>query len=570
MDFAVSNEFTMQNLNSVTDYSIDEHLFLNAQSNNTNFARLPFLRHEKPVILFTATGKKVPAAVAFSEDYESLQIFFKGNKKLINSREIKEISQSFIIQVEREDDNLFPVRVKTKNKQYLIAFFSKDLRAEWCDSLDGLLKCIVAYQSENVLKTFCEYMVRNQELSGRISGFTENQVSHKEKIKSLNQNIRKIEKSTIKHLLNDIITQVESKLHRKKIKEMNFQIANLKSEKILLLKNQKILLKSLQKKEEESELLNDTLESYKGEIGKVSKAGKEKRLGRSFWMRIFPYADLVDLVILLSVSKRLLRIVVSYLSFKTSWEKFSLSSLSPRHVSWPYFFALFYRELFPVPFYDLSKSQCFRKYPGLLSSICTLSYEVQEICLLICEEFKFVNCYEELGKVVNYVFFVVKDKIKVFEVIYSLSNPPYYLLEIWKPGLLRLRLGIFQVQKLLKLRHPYLHRHFKQIDISLDYIITPWIGTLFACYFSPSEKNETLNKIWDLFIIKGWNGLLTCCLALLHNSQDKVIGESLENTLKYYKQRIESRDVLEVLAKYSIEPGFLNELELSFYFYIEN
>ena len=570
MDFTVNNELTMHNLYSVTDYSIDEHLFLNVQSSNANLTRLPFLRHEKPVILFTATGKKVPAAVAFSEDYENLQIFFKGIKKLVNSREIKEISQSSIIQVEREDDNLFPVRVKTKNKHYLIAFFSKELRSEWCDSLDSLQKCIVAYQNEDVLKTFCEHMLRNQEMSGRISGFIENQTTHNKKIKSLNKKIQKIEKSTIKHLLDDIITQVESKLHSKKIKEVNFQIVNLESEKILLLKNQEIFIKSLQKKGEESDMLKETLESYKVEIGKVCKTGRKKRLGRSFWMQIFPYSDLESLFILLSVSKQLLRNVAHYLSLKSSWDRFSISSLSPRHVSWPYFFAIFHRKLFPAPLYKLAKSQSFRKYPGLLSGICTHSYEVQEICLSLCEGFGFVNCFEELGKVINYVLFIVKDKMKVIEIIHSLSNPPHYLLEIWKPGLLRLRLGIFQVQKLLKLKHPYLYRHFKEIDISLDYIITPWIGSIFTCYFSPSESNETLNKIWDLFLIKGWNGLLTCCLALLYNSQDKVIGESLENTIKYYKQGIESRDVLEVLSKYSIEPGFLNELELSFYFYIEN
>lgn len=570
MDFGIYSELTLQNSNSATDFSIDEHHFTAIQTNCGNLACIPLLRHEKPVILFTATGKKLPATVSLSENYENLQIFVKRNMKLISSKEIKEISQSFIIQVEREDDNLFPVRVKTKCKQYLFAFFNKELRTDWCDWLNSLLKCIVAYQSQEVLKVFCELVSRSQEISNRVSQYAENCANNENQIRSVEKSIKKIEKSTIKHLLNDLITRVESKLHEKKIEEVNFQIANLESEKTLLLKNQEILLRSMQKKEEESELLRETLYWYRNEFVKLSKVYSTRRLSRQIWVNIFPFFTFKDLLIVSGVNKALHRSVSYYLTLKYSWQVFSRFSLTPRATSWPYFFSAFYREIFPVPNIKLTKSQCFRNYPGLVSAVCTLDAEVQEVCLLLCEGFKIVSCFEELGKVANYVFFVLKNSKKVFEVLYSLVNPPYYLLEIWKPGLLRLRLGIFQAQKLLKLRHPHLFWHFKQIDLSLDYILTPWIGSLFTCYFSPSEPNEALSRIWDLFILNGWNGLITCCLALLFNSQEKVIGESLENTMKYYRKTIESKEVIDVLGKYSVESSLLNELERSFYFYIEN
>jgi hypothetical protein len=474
--------------------------------------------------------------------------------------------------VQKEEDNLYPVKLKAKGKQYLLAFCTKDHRYRWTSGLTCLLKVLTGYESEEKLKFFCDFIIRNQETSAKISTLNENREKQAKKLRFLEQKTQDFEDFILKKTVEEIITQVELLLFQEKIEEIRFQVENLESEKVLLNKNQNQLMRILSRKSEEVDLLKESLQCFKDHFKTLSPGLKIEKFSVIIWVLIFRYLHFEELFEICRVNKRFLSFFNIFLKDQKNWKVLASHSLIPRSFSWNRFFTEFTKPLFSVPVIRTSL-ESFRNYPGLLSKLCTHPKAIQQICMDLCESFNITTCFDELGKIANYLFSVVKDPQKSFEILYSTAFPPYYLVEIWKPGLIRLRLGIFQVQKVLKLRHPYLYQHFKDVDISLDYIIAPWIASVFTCYFVENDENgenSALGLIWDQFITKGWQGIIQSCLALLFLSQGKVIGESLEATLSHYKAPLIAREVASVLGKYTIEASFLNELESSFYFSLEN
>lgn len=563
------NEITLPN-KTVTDLSLEEHVFKQTPSEAIDYRSINILKEEAPVVLFTATGKKIPGSISVSQDYEKLKFCIKGNEKTIKTSDIKEISQSFMIQVQREEDNLYTIKIKAKGKLYLMAFFSKETRQKWSNGLECLIKAIQIFQRQDCFKVFCDLIINNLENSGKITTLNENRLKQLEKLNTLQSKSNDLDLISIKTALEELITLVEVMMIQEKIEETWFQVENLESEKTLLNKNKSLILKSINKKTEEIDLLRESLQSFKEHLKILDPKAKTEFFFSSFWLRILNFLSFQDLFEIQKVSKKFSSIFILITKNKSIWPNQTKFSLEPRDKSWNLYINNFIRPIFKIPESKSLDLHLFRKYPGLLSKICTLPQGIQEICLEICESFNITTCFEELSKITTYIYSVVQEESKTFEILYSISNPPYYLVEIWKPGLIRLRLGIFQVQKLLKLRHPYLYKHFKSIDISIDYIITPWIASVFTCYFRSNQDNLALGLLWDQFVTKGWHGIITCCLVLLFSSQSKVIGESLESTLSYYKLKLNFKEISSVLQNYWVETGFLNELENFFYFSMEN
>ena len=563
------NEITLPN-KTMTDLSLEEHVFKQTPGEAIDYRSINILKQEAPVILFTATGKKIPGSTSVSHDYEKLKFCIKGNEKTIKTSDIKEISQSFMIQVQREEDNLYTLKIKAKGKLYLMAFFSKETREKWSIGLECLIKSIQIFQRQDCFKVFSDLLINNIENSGKITILSENRLKQLEKLNALQNKSNDLDLISIKSALDAVITQVEIMMIQDKIEETHFQVENLESEKTLLNKNKQAIQKSITKKTEEIDLLKESLQSFKDHLKIIDPKAKPEFFFSNFWTRIFNFLSIQDLFEIQKVSKKFASIFIAITKNKSIWPNQTKFSLEPRDKSWNLYVNNFIRPVFGIPESISPDLHLFRKYPGLLSKICTLPQGIHEICLEICESFNITTCFDELSKITTFVYSVVQEESKTFEILYSISNPPYYLVEIWKPGLIRLRLGIFQVQKLLKLRHPYLYKHFKSIDISIDYIITPWIASVFTCYFKYNQDNLALGLLWDQFITKGWHGIITCCLALLFSSQSKVIGESLDYTLNYYKSKLSFKEISSVLQSYRVETGFLNELENFFYFSMEN
>jgi hypothetical protein len=67
---------------------------------------------------------------------------------------------------------------------------------------------------------------------------------------------------------------------------------------------------------------------------------------------------------------------------------------------------------------------------------------------------------------------------------------------------------------------PALHRHLKQHDLSAQCYALSWFLTLFA----QQLPLPVLNRLWALFLLKGWKALLKFSLALLCAFQTEILA----------------------------------------------
>ncbi|KAJ1413176.1 rab-GTPase-TBC domain-containing protein, partial [Ochromonadaceae sp. CCMP2298] len=83
---------------------------------------------------------------------------------------------------------------------------------------------------------------------------------------------------------------------------------------------------------------------------------------------------------------------------------------------------------------------------------------------------------------------------------------------LWKDRVPRLKLRIYQLDRLLKWTYPALHAHFVKIELSPEVLTTQWFITLFAYTF---PVQPTVLQLWDYIFLTGWEGLFRVALSLL-------------------------------------------------------
>mmetsp|Transcript_1718 Transcript_1718/g.1655 ORF Transcript_1718/g.1655 Transcript_1718/m.1655 type:complete len:238 (-) Transcript_1718:13-726(-) len=192
--------------------------------------------------------------------------------------------------------------------------------------------------------------------------------------------------------------------------------------------------------------------------------------------------------------------------------------------------------------------------------------EVEEVLIGLCALNPDVGYCQGMQLVTHFLLGILRDTDEVLGTLMSLLRPPFYLGELWKNGFSRLKLGIFQLEFLLKLKLPYLAKHFKDLDINLDVIVTPWLLTVFTHLLGQQGVPiEVVQWIWDFFLVQGWPALLSTCLALFYLSQESVLGENLETTLHRFSNNMPFESVVKFIPKFEIEPSLLDDLERAFY-----
>ncbi|OMJ78695.1 hypothetical protein SteCoe_21414 [Stentor coeruleus] len=556
-----------------TDLSIDEHIYTHNEGLTSLQNAISYLKEHRNVTYITTQDKKLPISVYLTENLDTLHLTNgKNHTKPLPIREIIELSPCDIFQVVREQDNLYLIRIKTRKKRYNLAFSHVSVRQKWYNSLDTLLKLSQECLGNSAIKNYIETISRTQNTSQSIFVFKEKSRVENMKIKKYQQIIKDYEKQAVAEVVNNMIIQVEKIHFAEKTLLTKSQCNELRMEKESLKKNQDGLKKTLRKKNNEALLLAESLECVKEKVNILIMKMKKSQINLLAWNKIIEFLDFADLQILASVSSRMRRSVLALWANKGHWGVIAVGGLEPRSFSW----YVFSNQVVGNS-QGLCKSPCDKqklRMNEMLQVTAKLSADtslaVKSIVISICEKSQSICCYQDIAKVSEFFYRIFKHEIRSVTVLCSLLGAPHYLAEIWKPGLLRIRMGIFQVQKILKLKLPYLFKHFKAINISLDYIIASWISTVFVCFFRENSSNSALCKIWDYYIVNGWPGIISTCLALLYLSQDKVIGTSLEQTLRYYKKRIKCKDMYNVIKKHEVDNVYLNELEKAFYVSIQD
>jgi len=91
---------------------------------------------------------------------------------------------------------------------------------------------------------------------------------------------------------------------------------------------------------------------------------------------------------------------------------------------------------------------------------------------------------------------------------------------LWKDRVPRLKLRIYQLDRLLKWTYPALHAHFVKIELSPEVLTTQWFITLFAYTF---PVQPTVLQLWDYIFLTGWEGLFRVALSLLGSLKDRLL-----------------------------------------------
>jgi hypothetical protein len=85
------------------------------------------------------------------------------------------------------------------------------------------------------------------------------------------------------------------------------------------------------------------------------------------------------------------------------------------------------------------------------------------------------------------------------------------MLGLWAEKIPKLKLRVYQLDRLLRWFCPRLHAHFTVIELSPEVLTAQWFITLFA--YTLSAKDTM--RIWDYVFLSGWEGLFRVAVSLL-------------------------------------------------------
>jgi hypothetical protein len=95
--------------------------------------------------------------------------------------------------------------------------------------------------------------------------------------------------------------------------------------------------------------------------------------------------------------------------------------------------------------------------------------------------------------------------------------------------------------KILYLKLPYIHDYLNSQQIKVEYYLSPWLITLFTniCHFH-NEIPKILFKIWDEFLLNGFNSLFINFLVLLSLHSKEILKKDGEKLLTFFINDINS------------------------------
>jgi len=140
---------------------------------------------------------------------------------------------------------------------------------------------------------------------------------------------------------------------------------------------------------------------------------------------------------------------------------------------------------------------------------------------------KDVGYCQGMGLVAALLMFHMKEE-DAFWALAKLSSPTSPFSLMWKidPGLPK---SISILQSLLESEFPVLWAHFEEENIEISSFTAPWFLTIFI-------HNFPLNlaiRIWDLFLIEGFNFVYVVALTIFRLFQDKLLKMKFDDLMMF-------------------------------------
>ena len=151
-----------------------------------------------------------------------------------------------------------------------------------------------------------------------------------------------------------------------------------------------------------------------------------------------------------------------------------------------------------------------------------------------------VNYFQGMNFLASFLFMISKDETKTFYLMFSLlKNTEFQTL--FKDDLKTLNNCFKIFDKILYLKLPFLFNYLNLHQIKVEYYLSPWLITLFTnvCHFH-EEIPKILFKIWDEFLLNGFNSLFINFLVLLSLHAKDILKLEGDKLLSFFINDVNS------------------------------
>lgn len=527
---------------------------------------LKVLTNPQVYIKHNRSGKKTCCSVYFSETLQKLSID-KPHSNYILTTDI-------IAADVRPNDfasempKTYFLRVLTKKKVYELSTENKIVRDEFVKSLNALIKLSKDYMSSMGLKKYCESLIHSQQTDESLRNLYKNRHQQCERHESQMQAKETLEKEIVRGLLNNLIGVIEVGRKREECAKLKAMVNAHAIERSKLSYSHENLRNLILLKDKEMQSLKHCIKKVENQIEHLKKPDTNlicNIFSIKIWSYIIEYLGSKDVVRLRTASRSFRNIANRALSMKSVWRKLCLSTLHPRKVMYRLYIHRFYYTAIRGNVFEVHNDITEEIHNDVWRGLNDSNKETEEVLMELCRYNHGLGYCQGMHFVAHFLYGILGTSGEVLRVMDSMLRPPFYLAELWKNGFSRLKLGLFQLEFLLKIRLPFMHKHLRDLDINLDMIVTPWFLTVFTyLHYQQELPKETVMEIWDFFLLQGWPALISVCLAIFDLTQELVLKTNLEQTLTILTSQIPCKDLSKRIPKYEVDPRLLDDLEGSF------
>ena len=517
---------------------------------------ISYLTQSHIFVNYTKKSRRQVSIVYFSENLQKL--IFEINKqtrKIVLLSDIyyveSGISKELVLELYKEDlRNLFGFKIVTKKRMIELSAMHKSDRDSFISNVNLLVSIMKEWNGTNGLRNYFTKKMQSTEKTTN---------------KPIKRGEDELENQVIKSLIDEITFKIELNSSISLKKRLHTDLKLIEYENKYLTDQLELLCKKTVEKDKNLELIqtNHTYLKHKFYLRSLIDKFERKDEKVKIWKRIISFCDCFELKNMAGVSKWLKRIVKNHLKNQQVWKQLCLISLNPRLIYWDMYFKLFHPKVrvksmhFNEEVNEEIRKDVIRGLPDRLD-------DVEQILQQICSRNAEVGYCQGMQVVTHFLITIFNDIDKVAKTLNILMEPPYYMGEIWKKGLCRLKLAVYQLEIIVEMKFPFLLEHLKNLELNIETLVTPWIVTIFTqMVYQKQMSRSSLEQIWDMFMVLGWPVLIASCLGMFYLLLDRIMHRNFEDTMNGFTLNLPSLST-NTIKKFLVDSKFLDSLESSF------
>lgn len=518
------------------------------------------------------SGKFQYCTIYFSETLQKLIIEKQSTNYILTTNLIgaeKDLSLASKHSFPHVLNSNFVFSIHTTQKTLEFLTDNRVLRDEFVVSFNMLVRLSKEYMSANGLKIYCETIIESEKEEEIFKPLARSRQYSAEPKTFFKPVERPIELQIVQGVLNSLIFQIEIRQKYSECALLKAQLKKNSKTRSSLSVKQESLRSLISKKDQEITSFKSKIKVMEKSLEQVKKPSyspeSQKQQLLKVWPNIIDFLKATEIVVLRTTCTYFRAQVHRTLLIKPVWRKLCLMTLTPRRVMYRIYMKNFYKTEIRGLGYEVDKRKVEEIKNDVWKGLNEHQKETEEILLKLCQYNPNLDYCQGMHFVCNMLFSMYKSTQEVLMIMDSLCRPPFYLSELWKNDLSRLKLGIYQLEFLMRIRLPLLAKHLKELEINLDMIVTRWFLTVFThLHYQYEMPQNCVFEIWDFFLLQGWPALISTCLAFFYLTQNRVLGKSYEETLTVLTSRINFSEIYKIIPLFEVDPRILEDLDGSY------